>query len=258
MRSRKRTSQNLFYDYNELPDPSMDSPTKRAATTAGKDGPSMGNYDPKYPESLTAFADGLRSDVMELIGTSAGLLNRSINFIFPFMGSDNSNGNGNSLNDSLHDIEVLPSNKAVPKSKLPHESSAKMKQSQDALRMRCQSLWSKEASTTGSNSSGSQSQKGGKVLLDKLIKNTSIQHFACGDSDDHLIILGNVRMIVAKKNFDAMNSASILWSQPFREIGTCSVNCSLGYAPASPLPLPSLYLPALIFPPVSLFPPPQW
>jgi hypothetical protein len=189
----------------------------------------MGNYDPKYPESLTAFADGLRSDVMELIGTSAGLLNRSINFIFPFMGSDNGNGSGNSLNDSLHDIEVLPSNKSSSKSKLPsHETSTKMKQSQDALRMRCQSLWGKEASAGASTGHQSQSQKGGKVLLDKLIKNTSIQYFPCGDSEDHLIILGNVRMIVAKKNFDAMNSASILWSQPFREIGTCSVNCSLG------------------------------
>ena len=226
MRSRKRTSQTLFFDYNELPDSTVDSPTKRASTAAGKGGPSMGNYDPKYPESLTAFADGLRSDVMELIGTSAGLLNRSINFIFPFMGSDSSgNGTGGSLNDSIHDIEVLPSNKSSSKAKQSSESSTKMKQSQDALRMRCQSLWGKDA--TG-NPSSSQPQRGGKVLLDKLIKNTSIQYFPCGDSEDHLIILGNVRMIVAKKNFDAMNSASILWSQPFREIGTCSVNCSLG------------------------------
>jgi hypothetical protein len=224
MRSRKRTSNTFFSSMtpatadDELG--SGASPTKKPNQT--KDGPAMGNYDPKYPESLTAFADGLRSDVMELIGTSAGILNRSINFIFPFIGSDN--GESGSINDSLHDIEIR-NNKTK-------ENNLKTKQNshQEILRMRCQSLWAASASgeSTTAETSQSQAQKGGKVLLDKLIKNASIQSFPCGDGDDHLVILGNVRMIVAKKNFDKLNSASILWSQPYREIGTCAINCSIG------------------------------
>lgn len=221
MRSRKRNSSNFFYDYQD----SSTSPTKKSHISSSKDGPAMGNYDPKYPESFTAFADGLKSDVMDLIGTSAGLLNRSISFIFPFMGYETVE---TSMNDSLHDIEVI--NSKTQKNKQQHD--AKMKQSQEAIKMRCQSLWTKDANgtnSTSSESSNSQSQvqKGGKVLLDKLAKNSSIQSYPCGDGDDHLVILGNVRMIVAKKNYDSINSASILWSQPFREIATCAINCSL-------------------------------
>jgi hypothetical protein len=233
MRSRKRTSNTFFSSVipSTADDDAGPSPTKRLNQT--KDGPGMGNYDPKYPESLTAFADGLRSDVMELIGTSAGLLNRSINFIFPFIGTDN--GESGSINDSLHDIEI----KNI---KTKENNTLKTKQGssshQEILRMRCPSLWSKDSLNGSSaapapggaeSSSQSQAQKGGKVLLDKLIKNASIQSFPCGDSEDHLVILGNVRMIVAKKNFDQLNSASILWSQPYREIGTCAINCSIGY-----------------------------
>lgn len=240
MRSRKRNSANFFFDYQEST--TTASPTKKFNNSSGssfpssKDGPAMGNYDPKYPESFTAFADGLKSDVMELLGTSAGLLNRSINFIFPFMGYDSVE---TSINDSLHDIEVM--NPKSSKTRQQQQQQLQQKQSQDALKLRCQSLWTKEnqnsyqITTENSSNSSSHAQKGGKVLLDKLAKNNNIQSYPCGDSDDHLVILGNVRMIVAKKNYDTINSASILWSQPFREIATCAINCTLRYTP-HPLP----------------------
>ena len=173
MRSRKRST---FNNQEET----ISSPYKKQYS---KDGPTMGNFDPKYPESITAFADGLRSDVMEILGTSAGIINKSINFIFPFIGYETVE---TSENDSLHDIEVTNnhnnSNNNLNNNKLnkSKDSTQKIKQSQEALRMRCQSLWGKdsinnELSSSTSSTSQRNTQKGGKVLLDKLIKNPTIQ-----------------------------------------------------------------------------------
>lgn len=200
MRSRKRNSNSFFPDnfkdeitftsplkkQNNLQTNNSNSNSNNLFTSSSynsRDGPSMGNYDPKYPESITAFADGLRSDVMEIIGTGAGILNKSINFIFPFIGYDTVETNEN---DSLHDIEVTNNNNNNnSKSNKQKESNYKMKQSQEALKMRCQSLWGKDSNSNTNNMnmnnetshgmSQSCAQKGGKVLLDKLNKNPSIQ-----------------------------------------------------------------------------------
>lgn len=185
MRSRKRSSNSSFFTEYSKEENSYSSPYKK---NNSRDGPLMGNFDPKYPESISAFADGLRSDVMEIIGTGAGILNKSINFIFPFIGYDSVDTNEN---DSLHDIEVINSNTtttigtgistSTTTNKNNKNKDQKMKQSQDALRMRCQSLWGKDNNNINeqqqqqSNGSQSYAQKGGKVLLDKLNKNPSIQ-----------------------------------------------------------------------------------
>jgi len=181
----------------------------------------MGNFEPRYPESLASFADGIRSDVMDIIETGANALNKSFSLIFPFVaGYENMDA---MEDDSIHDIEVKST---------PHKSSKssnKMKQSQDALRMRCSSMWNEKRSNENilQSSSQSRAQKGGKVLLEKLARNPKIQSFQCGNEND-LLILGNLRMILARKNLDANNSASILWSQTFRDIASCAINCSLG------------------------------
>lgn len=57
----------------------------------------------------------------------------------------------------------------------------------------------------------------------------TVQYFPCGQNDDKLIILGNLRMIHCVKNNDVQNTATIIWSEKFQEIASCVISCSVGY-----------------------------
>lgn len=122
----------------------------------------MGNFEPQYPESMSSFAEGLRTDIMDLLGSGANVLNKSISIIFPFVGQESYE----QFEDSIHEI--------VPNGQQPKRPKdvERVKLADDALRMRCPSTWNEKRK---SSSQGSRAQKGGKVLLDKLSKNTSIQ-----------------------------------------------------------------------------------
>jgi hypothetical protein len=158
-RKRLSTSHGTTHDVR---DEFNSSPTKRLASS--RDGAPMGNFNPQYPDSLAAFADGLKNDVMDLLGSGASALNKSISLIFPFIGYDS---NDIPEPDTIVEIESTP----IRRKNDPLGS--KMRQStQDALRMRCSSMWNEKKQ---GHESQSRAQKGGKVLLDKLTKNNSIQ-----------------------------------------------------------------------------------
>ena len=129
----------------------------KRATKAPEDA-KYGNFEPQYPESLSSFADGLRSDIMEILGSGASVINKSISIIFPFVGQEQYE----QFEDSIH--EIAPNGQRTNSKQIDH--------SEEALRMRCPSTWNEKRKIS---SNASKNQKGGKVLLDKLSKNSSIQ-----------------------------------------------------------------------------------
>ena len=167
---------------------------------------------PKYPETMSAFADGIKSDFFDIFSSGATAIGSTVRMFFPMHSVDET------TEDSLEDIEVstpIPVNKSSRPS--PSPLKQKMKDSQAAIRMRCSNLWVEADKAGGSpsisnsdssSSSGSSStptlfhssvpqsldevthgrrdassckknnlkaQKGGKVLLMKLKKNPTIQ-----------------------------------------------------------------------------------
>jgi hypothetical protein len=129
----------------------------KRATPRKAEEAAMGNFEPQYPESLSSFADGLRSDIMEILGSSASILNKSINIIFPFAGQESYE----QFEDSIHEVD--PNGQKLNDAHI-------IRQSEEALRMRCPSTWNEKKK----NPQSAKTQRGGKVLLDKLSKNASI------------------------------------------------------------------------------------
>ena len=157
-----------------------------------------------YPETITAFADGLKSDFIDMFSTGANVLGSTVKMFFPMHNIDET------TEDSLNDIEVktpaaskTPQKENYKNSTLPAPSplKKKFKETEEAIRMRCSNLWH-EADKSGESSSSNnmkglddathgggriavrpqqtrknstKGQKGGKVLLAKLAKSPSIQ-----------------------------------------------------------------------------------
>jgi hypothetical protein len=174
--------------------------------------------NPKYPETMLAFADGIKSDFFDIFSSGADALGSTVRMFFPMHSVDET------TEDSLNDIEIktpaqeptvaTPSKLSKLKSSLPSPSplKQKLKESQAAIRMRCSNLWpeadngvgmdsnaslmdmfnevdkglddathgrddgaSKATVTSQAKKNNTKAQAGGKVLLSKLAKNTTIQ-----------------------------------------------------------------------------------
>jgi hypothetical protein len=110
----------------------------------------------QYPDNIGTFADGLKGDIFELFETGAKVLNKSFKLLLPF-GSES----GAATSDVMRDIEIRSplaniSNKTKYRSSqqgggaagAASMSSAKspFKAAEDAIRMRCSSMWKKEQS----------------------------------------------------------------------------------------------------------------
>lgn len=134
----------------------------------------MGNFEPQYPESLSSFADGLRSDIMEILGSSASILNKSISIIFPFAAQEQYE----QFEDSIHEVDSNGTQKL--------NEARVIRQSEEVLRMRCPSTWNEKKK----NPQSAKTQRGGKVLLDKLSKNASIMvgtiHASASSTDERV------------------------------------------------------------------------
>lgn len=121
-----------------------------------------------------SFAEGLQGDIMQLVEAGAGVIQKSlqsIKLIFPFA-SDQS----------------LTQNSSSDEFNLKYDTSGddlkyRLRQTQDALKMRCSSMWN-EKKTNSIDSTrksipqggqdGGKGKEGGKVQLDKLLSNKNI------------------------------------------------------------------------------------
>jgi hypothetical protein len=207
----------------------------------------------EYPETFGTFADGLKGDIFELFETGAKVLNKSFKLLLPFGDGQPSNGP-----DAMRDLEIRrplsnitneqsgSAADAFRKSAQAPPSASKMSasimQAEEAIRMRCASMWTDKKSS-GVKTDGSvflpmpkpqnlfpafgakeqaKVKEGVKVQLGKLDGNNSIQSFEC--CNNTILLVGNKRLILAEKNFDEGNTGTVLWSQSMPEIDSCTIS----------------------------------
>ena len=125
---------------------SIDPVGGSAATATGTEN-YMDESEIQYPDNLGSFADGLKGDIFELFETGAKVLNKSFKLLLPF-----GNEGAGAGSDVMRDIEIRsPLSNVTNKTK--YRSSAKstistskspFKTAEDAIRMRCSSMWRKE------------------------------------------------------------------------------------------------------------------
>lgn len=152
----------------------------------------------QYPDSIGTFADGLKGDIFELFETGAKVLNKSFKLLLPF-GSESS---GSGATDIMRDIEIrsplanVTNKTSIKSNSRPTNSKSPFKTAEDAIRMRCSSMWKKETPMNSAsepflpmppknlfppmpqNNTGIRVKEGVKVQLNKLnTGNGSIQVF---------------------------------------------------------------------------------
>lgn len=220
VKNRKRGSEDFFSSSGYAEDVfrsggGVGSPLKRVTRAAN----AQQQQSTKYPETISAFADGIRSDFFDIFSTGASALGSTVRMFFPMHSVDES------TEDSLKDIEVTapegagmtPSTATKLKVSFPSPSplKQKLKESQSAIRMRCSNLWPEPADAPPSEGdkrvtlrdllasaakdtddgkelsqakkNNAKAQAGGKVLLAKLTKNPTIQvlYLHCSPTDPH-------------------------------------------------------------------------
>jgi hypothetical protein len=102
----------------------------------------------------------------------------------------------------------------------------------NAIRMRCSSMWISKDDTSRKNGDKLSSRKpgtpkprvkeGGKVSLAKLVDNPQIKSFNCLDKKD-ILIIGNRRMILVAKCSEDDNAADVSWWLCFTDIESCTI-----------------------------------
>lgn len=160
MKNRKRGSEDFFSSgYNESDDGSgssrFSSPRKRPLTEGYQ---TLPRNSIKYPETISAFADGIKSDFFDIFSSGATALGSTVRMFFPMHSVDET------TEDSLNDIEVSTpagANKTpLKKSKSlssPSPLKQKLKDSQAAIRMRCSNLWNEADKTAEFNNNSGMS-----------------------------------------------------------------------------------------------------
>lgn len=191
-------------------DPIVEAIPGHSATAAGSEN-FADDSEIQYPDNLGTFADGLKGDIFELFETGAKVLNKSFKLLLPF-GNEGSAGGG----DVMRDLEIR-SPLANVTNKTKFRSSAKstistskspFKTAEDAIRMRCSSMWRKEQPmnsasepflpmpkkelypTQSAAGTGIRVKEGVKVQLNKLNNgNGSIQVYTCDCQNDVLHVV---------------------------------------------------------------------
>lgn len=115
----------------------------------------MDESEIQYPDNIGTFADGLKGDIFELFETGAKVLNKSFKLLLPF----GSESYGSGTVDVMKDIEIRSplanvtnrSNSRPVQAATRTVSKSPFKTAEDAIRMRCSSMWKKEAPINGAS-----------------------------------------------------------------------------------------------------------
>ncbi len=196
----------------------------RAEAAPPVEGDGKGGRAETFVDYFAELSDGINSDLKDLMETSS----RFVKFLFPAPAPNKSAAGAKDSIADLEDENCSNGTKGgVSRMLSSADSAVRRNQVDAALRMRCPSKWSEKdnrgdmlAKVTPQQKKKEPDRK--RISLTKLASHKDIVHFPC--SDDRIAIIGNKRLMVAKKDNEHDNTATEEWYVFLDDIESCVLN----------------------------------